>query len=114
MLGQDLYCTIYVDTEGKQALTILVADFLKAKIHINNIENKYVSIFVMNNKRRDYSDDTPVFLNYGCYLEIEAMQGADYKSFIEHVKVLNKFLRTNGFKTVVVSDFEEDFDKCII
>jgi hypothetical protein len=111
MVEHDLSCTVYVDAAGKRGLALLIADFLKVEVNMNNIEDEYVSIFVLNNKRRDYSEDIPVFLNYECYLEVEAMQGISYKTFIEHVKALNKFLRSKGFKTVVVSDSEEDFNE---
>jgi hypothetical protein len=117
LIDGDLYCTVYVDADiGKPGFVIMISDFLDGEIFLRDIESKYLSIFVMKNEDYDPilkdKGQRGAFVYYHYYIDIDpAAEGVDYKTFIEHVKALNKFLRSKGFKTVVVSDSEEDFNE---
>lgn len=116
LVDGDLYCTVYVDADIMHPrFVILISDFLDGEIFLRDIESKYLSISVMKNEDYDPilkdKGQRGAFVYYRYYIDIDPAEGVDYKTFIEHVKALNKFLRSKGFKTVVVSDSEENFNE---
>ena len=111
-IDDEKYCKIFVDSVLKEEVLLeIVTRFIKGKNpHRFSICNDYVYIYFKINTEADDEmklDTHDGFLFYRYVFEIYSEPRIDFKTYIEHLKKLIDFLRTQGTKAIPVCYFND-------
>jgi len=111
---EDMNLGCFVDAnETESTLLKKIETFISGKRDIGSTGNQYLAIDVNYNEEYDKNKKKDLkkgFLFFKFYLDITPQQGAMAEDYMEQLKLLINFLRSQGFKVIPSCDFEDELN----
>jgi len=110
----DLSCGIFVDANiSEDELLNIIQAFINGKRGVGSTKNQYIGIIVDQNDEWDENKKKNIkngFLFYKFVLDTFQQENTNDKDYMEQLKSLINYLRSQGFK-VIPTDYEEELNE---